>query len=190
MDYRCTGCGCVFSDIEHPACPECFPFPGTLREPKIPHVSAIPIDPESFPLSREPLDPKGEAGAKKTPLHLLPPVFKAEVADALKLGSEKYGPWNWREAQVEVRTYVGAIMRHVDAFWGGEDADPESGVSHLAHAAASIAIILDAAKCGTLVDNRPTTSAPVSGGPQETAQTPPPRSHPPQERHSSDPGER
>lgn len=100
-------------------------------------------------------DPKGSAGEKKTPLHLLPPVFMAATAWVLKLGAKKYGPWNWRKSKVESQTYIGAIRRHLDAWQDGENNDPESGICHLAHVAASVAILLDADKNGTLVDNRP-----------------------------------
>jgi len=90
-------------------------------------------------------DPKGEAGAKKTPLHLVPPSGKAAVAKVMSLGADKYGPWNWRESDnVCASTYVGAINRHLDAWWSGELIDPESGVSHLAHIAASCMILIDA----------------------------------------------
>ncbi len=100
-------------------------------------------------------DPKGAEGEKKTPLQLIPPVFKAGVAWVLKHGNTKYGPWNWRKTKVECQTYVGAINRHLDAWQSGEDLDPESGQSHLAHVAASVAILMDAEEQGTLIDNRP-----------------------------------
>lgn len=100
-------------------------------------------------------DPKGEAGAKKVQLQLIPPFASAEVAKVHALGATKYGAWNWRENRVELMTYVGAIRRHLDALVDGEDNDPESGVSHLAHIGASCNIVLDAGDFGTLVDNRP-----------------------------------
>lgn len=106
------------------------------------------------------LDPKGAVGATKTPLQLLPPVFLNKCAWALRTGAVKYGPWNWRETQVESQTYVGAILRHLTAWQDGETLDPESGQNHLAHAACSIAILLDAEDFGTLVDNRPPTKPP------------------------------
>ena len=106
------------------------------------------------------LDPKGAVGATKTPLQLLPPVFLNQCALALRTGAVKYGPWNWRETQVESQTYVGAILRHLTAWQDGETLDPESGQNHLAHAACSIAILLDAADFGTLVDNRPPAKPP------------------------------
>lgn len=104
---------------------------------------------------KEKVDPKKGEGDKKTPLQLLPPVFKKQVALVLRLGGEKYGFWNWRKSKVECQTYVGAIHRHLDAWQSGEDLDPESGQSHLAHVAASIAIMMDAEEQETMEDNRP-----------------------------------
>jgi hypothetical protein len=100
-------------------------------------------------------DPKGAIGATKTPLHLLPPSASAAAAWAHKLGADKYGAWNWRSAKVCSATYIGAIKRHLDAWVDGEDLDPESGVTHLAHIIASCNILSDAEAFGTLEDNRP-----------------------------------
>jgi hypothetical protein len=102
-----------------------------------------------------PLDPKRAAGALKPQLQLIPPVFNEAVAAALSHGAVKYGPWNWRENKVEMMTYLGAMKRHIDALLDGEDLAPDSGVHHLGHIAASCAIVLDAGRHGTLVDNRP-----------------------------------
>lgn len=103
-------------------------------------------------------DPKGLAGAAKCQLQLVPPVLSAETAKALALGAQKYGPWNWRENRVEIMTYLGAMKRHLDAVIEGEDIDPESGAHHLGHIAAGCGIVLDAAKHGHLIDNRPPAS--------------------------------
>ena len=100
-------------------------------------------------------DPKGAAGALKVPLHLLPRVFVESVAWALKTGATKYGAWNWRKSEVIASTYGSAILRHTHAYLDGEDLDPESGLSHLAHIGANVAIILDAGRAETLVDDRP-----------------------------------
>jgi hypothetical protein len=99
-------------------------------------------------------DPKGAAGALKVPLHLVPPYALEQTAWVHKLGSEKYGPYNWRKTGVCASTYVSAIMRHLNAWRDGEDLDPESGISHIAHIATSCNILLDAAHCGTLQDDR------------------------------------
>ena len=102
-----------------------------------------------------PLDPKGDAGKLKPQLQLVPPVLNEAVAKALATGAARYGPWNWRGNKVEMMTYIGAMKRHLDALLDGEDVAPDSGVHHLGHIAASCAIALDAARHGTLVDNRP-----------------------------------
>jgi len=99
-------------------------------------------------------DPKGAAGALKTPLALIPPYAMEQTAWVHKLGAEKYGPFNWRETGVCASTYVNAIMRHLNAWRDGETLDPESGISHLAHVACSCNILLDADHCGTLQDDR------------------------------------
>jgi len=113
-------------------------------------------------------DPKGHAGSLKTPLGLIPPSAMEQVAWAHKLGADKYGPWNWRETGVCASTYVNAIMRHLNAWRDGEDLDPESGFSHLAHIACSCNILMDAAAVGKLQDDRnklPTNGENEEGSP-------------------------
>jgi hypothetical protein len=106
-------------------------------------------------------DPKGAAGALKTPLGLIPPYAMEQTAWAHKLGSDKYGPYNWRKTGVCASTYVNAILRHLNAWRDGETLDPESGISHLAHVACSCNILLDADYCGTLQDDRNVKPEPV-----------------------------
>ena len=100
-------------------------------------------------------DPKGEAGKAKAPLALLPPEALRQAAWAHGLGAAKYGVANWRENQVCATTYVSAMIRHIGQYLDGEDADAESGLSHLAHVIASANIMIDAKHCGTLVDDCP-----------------------------------
>lgn len=99
-------------------------------------------------------DPKGQAGSLKAPLGLVPPYAMEQTAWVHKLGAEKYGPWNWRETGVCASTYVNAILRHLNAWRDGEDLDPESGITHLAHIACSANILMDAEVCGKLQDDR------------------------------------
>lgn len=108
-------------------------------------------------------DPKGEAGKDKCPLWLIPPKPLEEAAFVHALGARKYGPWNWRRNKVSASTYISAIMRHLNAWRSGEDNDPESGRSHLAHIVAGCFILMDAALFGNLIDDRakPTTSHPA-----------------------------
>lgn len=104
-------------------------------------------------------NPKDLIGVKKPPVDLVPPALIINVAEAMRNGAEKYGPYNWRDNAVQARIYVGAAMRHLLAWLDGEEYTEDSGVHHLAHAAACIGILLDAQATGNLLDNRPTKGA-------------------------------
>ena len=74
-------------------------------------------------------------------------------------GAKKYGAYNWRETGVQASIYFEAAMRHLLAWWDGEERAEDSGVKHLAHSAACLAIIFDADSIGKLIDDRPTPGA-------------------------------
>lgn len=95
------------------------------------------------------------ADESRCPLDLIPSPALIHLAQALGDGARKYGPYNWREEGVGTRTYVGAALRHTLAYLDGERNARDSGVHHLGHAMACLAIILDAEAVGNLVDNRP-----------------------------------
>lgn len=99
-------------------------------------------------------NPKDLAGRSKPDLSLVSGTMLAHVAAALQDGLDKYGLANWRQIAVQARTYSAASSRHVKLWEDGEDFAPDSGVHHLAHAAATLLIILDALACGSLIDNR------------------------------------
>jgi hypothetical protein len=128
------------------------------------HYYAIPLKLELPP---KPLDPKGEAGSHKAPLWLLPPSALEEASWVHKLGAEKYGVANWRENEVCASTYISAMMRHLNQWRDGEDIDTESGRSHLAHIIASANILIDAAHCRTLRDDRAKLPKTLSEGGQD-----------------------
>lgn len=107
-------------------------------------------------------DPKQTAGDLKTPLHLIPSAANEEMAKALACGAGKYGKRNWLGSQIKMDTYIAALRRHIDAMVDGEDIDPESGVHHLGHIMAGCAIVLDARRHGTLVDDRVLPGLPTS----------------------------
>lgn len=77
----------------------------------------------------------------KVPLELLPFESLIEVGKVLAFGAQKYGRYNWRQG-MEWTRLVGAILRHLSAWMLGEDKDPESGLSHLAHAGCGILFLL------------------------------------------------
>ncbi len=85
---------------------------------------------------------------------LLEAHVRHQIAAVATHGADKYGTRNWRVHPVYIRTYVDAMLRHLDAWAEGEDLDPDSGHHHLAHIGANVNVVLDALKHGTLVDNR------------------------------------
>lgn len=105
------------------------------------------------------LNPKTRIGAAKPSIGLIPPAALIHFAKAMENGASKYGAYNWRDKQVEAMTYVHASLRHILAYLDGEDIAEDSGVHHLAHAGACMALLLDALETGNLVDNRPTAGA-------------------------------
>lgn len=58
--------------------------------------------------------------------------FLDQCVAVLTFGSQKYAPDNWKK--VERWRYIGALCRHVSKYLQGEKNDPETGLSHLAHA--------------------------------------------------------
>ncbi len=70
-------------------------------------------------------------------------------------GARKYGEFNWRTSKVRSTVYIAAAKRHLAQWLDGKDDDPESGVSHLAHARACLGVLLDAIATGNVIDDRP-----------------------------------
>lgn len=120
---------------------------GTLGNPAMAGINpgALPDD-----------NPKTRFGVAKPPLHLVPGAAMALVAMAFKDGAGKYGPANWREKAVSSTTYIAAAERHIRQWFdGSEEKAEDSGVHHLAHAAACLMILLDAQVAAKLNDDRP-----------------------------------
>jgi hypothetical protein len=69
----------------------------------------------------------------KPRLDLFDPEFIEGVSRVLTFGAEKYSPHNWRHGFDYSRLYA-ALQRHLNAYWSGQDVDPETGESHLYHA--------------------------------------------------------
>lgn len=64
---------------------------------------------------------------------LVPVLALDEAAKVFAFGAKKYADRNWELGLNYGRLY-GALIRHLVAFWGGEEYDPESGLHHLGHA--------------------------------------------------------
>jgi len=110
-------------------------------------------------------NPKHAMGVSKVPiLSVVPTTAITYIALAMRYGAFEaikkdgslgYGPYNWRETKIYASVYVDAAMRHIMAVWDGEWLDADSGVPHLGHAMACLALWADAKEMGTLVDDRP-----------------------------------
>lgn len=72
---------------------------------------------------------------------LIPPNALKEVIKVLTLGASKYGAYNWNKGIKFSRLYA-ATQRHLQAWHSLEDKDPETGISHLAHAMCSLLFLL------------------------------------------------
>lgn len=111
-------------------------------------------EPETVPADGKATNPKDAIGSNKLPLHLWPETATAYGCLGLLDGALKYGRANWRVAGVRASIYVDATRRHLARWFEGEDTDPDSGLPHLAHALACLAIVVDAQAAGKLRDDR------------------------------------
>ena len=99
-------------------------------------------------------NPKDAIGSDKLPIHLWPTTATIMGSVGLLDGMLKYGRSNFRGIGVRASIYVDACQRHLNAWFEGEDCDPDSGVPHMAHALACLAILVDAQAAGKLNDDR------------------------------------
>lgn len=92
----------------------------------------------------------------KCRMDLIPVSTLRGIGDVLGFGAETkgYGERNWEKGLAWNRTYA-AAMRHLTSWWDGEDLDPESGLSHLSHAATNIAFLIEFVKTHPELDTRP-----------------------------------
>jgi hypothetical protein len=85
----------------------------------------------------------------------VPPRALAHVALAFADGGMKYGPYNWHKEKITASVYYGAALRHLNAWWEGEEVASDGVAHHLAHACACLLMILDTMHTEWLQDNRP-----------------------------------
>lgn len=111
------------------------------------------------------VNPKTLSGRQKLPmLSVAPPAAIIYMAQAMRYGaydarrtdgSKGYGPYNWREQDIEAMIYVDAAMRHLLAWVDGEGEDADSKVHPLAHVLATVGILVDAIENKSVIDDRP-----------------------------------
>lgn len=126
-----------------PLCDTC-PTPDHCLHPYTLGETHVPTNPKEL---------RAEADGKP-PLDYLEAAGDAETAYVMKHGADKYGYRNYTVSPCKVRTYTGAVGRHLDAIKLGEDIDPDSGRSHWAHIRACCDVVMGADSAGMLVDDR------------------------------------
>lgn len=100
-------------------------------------------------------NPKDAVGVAKVPFSTVSAAVFAEVGLAMMEGALKYGRHNYRVSGVRASVYYDAAIRHLTAFWEGQDIDPDSGLSHLVKAIACCTVLRDSEIRGNWVDDRP-----------------------------------
>lgn len=90
----------------------------------------------------------------KNMLGCLPPRAMLAVGRVLTWGARKYGRANWSNVDGRER-YYDATLRHLFTWWSGEDRDPDTRESHLAHAICCLSFLLELETLGILKDDRP-----------------------------------
>ena len=100
-------------------------------------------------------NPKDAVGVKKAPVSTVSGAVIAELGLAMLEGARKYGRHNYRIAGVRGSVYRDAAFRHMNKWWEGEDIDPDSGLSHITKAIASLTVLRDAQICDNWTDDRP-----------------------------------
>lgn len=103
------------------------------------------------------VDKPAQAGIKydegKEPLDLLSPVALFKIARVMEFGRKKYSAHNWRKGMAWTR--IGAAsLRHIFKWLGGQDKDPETGLSHLSHAGCCIMFLLEYEETHKQLDDR------------------------------------
>jgi len=111
---------------------------------------------------RKDTNPKDGVGSLKPSYSCVPVPVLYELGAALTEGARKYGGYNWRVAGVRTSVYIDATRRHLDSFMEGENIDPDSGLSHITKAIASLTVFRDAQIQGMVQndDRPPSTQAP------------------------------
>jgi len=77
---------------------------------------------------------------------LLPWDAVEEIVKVLDFGARKYARDNWKHVDGAETRYLAAALRHITAHARGEKDDPETGISHLAHAGCCLLFLLSLEK--------------------------------------------
>lgn len=89
----------------------------------------------------------------KPPMSLIDRHAVEQIAQVLAFGANKYAAHNWRQG-IAFSRLLDAALRHLFAFADGEDTDPESGLSHIAHAGCCVVFLLGMIHAHPELDDR------------------------------------
>lgn len=103
-------------------------------------------------------NPKDAVGTRKAPLSVLPWPVLFEAGLGMLEGARKYGRHNYRAVGIRNSVYFDAALRHLAAWWEGEDIDPDSGLPHVTKALCCLMVLRDAQMQGKATDDRPPES--------------------------------
>jgi hypothetical protein len=96
----------------------------------------------------------GKKGVKLARMDLVPPYPLWKLSEVYGLGSVKYADRNW-EKGVHFSKLYGALQRHAQQFWAGEDYDEENGQLHLASIAWMAFALIEMGRTHPELDDRP-----------------------------------
>lgn len=100
----------------------------------------------------------GVKGVKAARHDLVPGYPIHKMAEVFGFGTKKYADRNWEMGYDWGKSYA-AAMRHLLAFWNGEDNDSESSLPHLAHAMWHMAVLMEFQRNGLGTDTRSDVTA-------------------------------
>ena len=97
---------------------------------------------------------------------LIPSEPLLGVMACFAIGGEKYGDKNYTNG-IKYSRYYNATYRHLIAWWGGEECDPEDGIHHLDHVATNAMLLRDLMRTCPNHDDRPHNQKPLEERLQE-----------------------
>jgi hypothetical protein len=92
------------------------------------------------PTNQSKSEPALRYDGDKSRVDLIPPEFILALGQHFGVGAKKYAERNWEKGMSWSRCYASA-QRHMLAFWGGEELDPETGSPHVICAAWNMCVL-------------------------------------------------
>lgn len=140
---HCAGAKCGVCKFSGEEAPVPFQAQGDL-------TLAVPVS----ECSVAPMETFVKHNKAKPRIGLVGPRALMMLGEVMLVGANKYSEWNWAKPGVKYSDYLDATLRHLTQFNAGEDLDPETGLHHLSHAAASCMILLELVLLGKGEDDR------------------------------------